>query len=345
MYRWIFDHFITHSDPEVAHVVAMKALEVAGTIPVTRDLMSLTFDPTDTSVPAGETFLPRKLKGRLGLAAGLDKEARAVEGLHALGFGFLEIGTITPRPQPGNDKPRLWRITESREIRNRMGFNNSGVKAAKQRLRKLRSTPYGRSIVVGANIGKNKVTPNEDAQLDYEICARELAPLVDFLVINVSSPNTPGLRDLQSIETLRPIAEITLEAGRKAAKRDIPVFVKIAPDLADEDVAAVAQMTKELGIEGIVAANTTINHDEGPGGVSGPRLKQRTLDIVKQLRSLLDEDQTIIAVGGISTVEDALEYLNAGADLLEAFTAFIYEGPAWPGKINRGIAKRFKPQK
>ena len=163
----------------------------------------------------------------------------------------------------------------------------------------------------------------------------------------MSSPNTPGLRDLQSIETLRPIAEITLEAGRKAAKRDIPVFVKIAPDLADEDVAAVAQMTKELGLEGIVAANTTINHDEGPGGVSGPRLKQRTLNIVKQLRSLLDEDQTIIAVGGISTVEDALEYLNAGADLLEAFTAFIYEGPAWPGKINRespsALNHRFRP--
>lgn len=304
---------------------------------MTRDLISATFAHTDTS--STTDLLPRPVKGKLGLAAGMDKDARAIQGMAALGFGFLEIGTVTPRPQPGNDRPRLWRLLETREIRNRMGFNNEGVDAAVARLQKLRSTKNGRSIVVGANIGKNKVTANEDAPSDYEICARKLAPLVDFLVINVSSPNTPGLRDLQSVETLRPIAEVTKRAGSKAAGRDIPVLVKIAPDLADEDVSAVAQMVKELGLAGVVAANTTINHTEGPGGVSGPRLKQRTLQIVSQLRAQLGDDHTIIAVGGISTVSDALEYLNAGADLLEAFTAFIYEGPAWPGKMNRGIAQ------
>ncbi|MDO5035025.1 MAG: quinone-dependent dihydroorotate dehydrogenase [Actinomycetaceae bacterium] len=339
MYRWIFDYGLVHTNPEFAHEFAIRAIQLAGSNPITRGALSLVFDREDTSTPAGETFLPRRLKGRLGLAAGMDKDARAIEGLAAMGFGFIEIGTITPRPQPGNDRPRLWRLVESREIRNRMGFNNEGVEAAKQRLIRLRSTPAGRSVVVGANIGKNKVTPNEDAALDYEICARELAPFVDFLVINVSSPNTPGLRSLQSVQTLKPIAEATLKAGRAAARRDIPVFVKIAPDLADEDVLEVAQMARELELAGVVAVNTTINHTLGQGGISGPRLKKRGLEVVTLLRESLSPSQTIIAVGGIETPADAIEYLEAGADLLEGLTAFVYDGPAWPGKINRAVAK------
>ncbi|WP_072341208.1 quinone-dependent dihydroorotate dehydrogenase [Actinomyces urinae] len=342
MYRWIFDYGLVHTDPEIAHEVAIKAIELAGSSTVARAGMGMVFDYADTSIPAGATFLPRRLKGRLGLAAGMDKNALAVEGMAAMGFGFLEIGTVTPRPQPGNDKPRLWRLPASREIRNRMGFNNDGVDIVKQRLKKLRSTPAGRQIVVGANIGKNKVTANADAASDYEICARELARFVDFLVINVSSPNTPGLRSLQSTETLRPIIETTLQAARKSARRDVPVFVKIAPDLTNEDILEVADLAKELGLAGVVAANTTIKHTLGEGGVSGPRLLKRGLEIVKMLREHLDPEQTIIAVGGISTPEDALAYLDAGADLLEAFTAYIYEGPTWPGKINRAIAKSLR---
>lgn len=272
------------------------------------------------------------------MAAGFDKNAVAIKTLCALGFGFVEVGTVTPRPQPGNPRPRLWRIPESREVRNQMGFNNDGVDVIAKRLRALRSTRDGRALVVGANIGKNKITPNDEAPRDYEICAMTLAPLVDFLVINVSSPNTPGLRDLQSVQTLRPIAQATLKAAHAAAHRRMPVFVKIAPDLADEDVRAVADLVNELDLAGVVAANTTINHDCGAGGVSGPRLTERTLAIIRLLRRELDEGRTIIGVGGISTIEDALDFVEAGADLLEALTAFIYHGPAWPGRINRALA-------
>lgn len=338
MYQWIFDHVITHSDPETAHETVIKACELAGTNPVTLELTSALFDRSDTSLPPHSTFLPRRLKGRLGMAAGFDKNAVAIKALCALGFGFVEIGTVTPRPQPGNPRPRLWRMPQSREVRNKMGFNNDGVDQIAQRLKQLRSTRDGRSLVVGANIGKNKITPNEEAPRDYELCAMTLAPLVDFLVINVSSPNTPGLRDLQSVQTLRPIASATAKAAYAAARRRVPVFVKIAPDLADEDVRAAAEMVNELDLAGVVAANTTINHDLGVGGVSGPRLKDRTLAIIRLLRQQLDEGRTIIGVGGISSIEDALDYVEAGADLLEALTAFIYHGPAWPGRINRALS-------
>lgn len=337
MYRWLFDNLITHSNPETAHNLVMNALSKAGTNPISRTAIKTTFNPTDTSLPANSTFLPKPLQGRLGLAAGMDKNAEAIQAFSALGFGFIEIGTITPKAQPGNPQPRLWRLPETREIRNQMGFNNHGVKAALTQLTKLRSTEAGRRIVIGSNIGKNKVTPNDQALKDYEICASNLAPLSDFLVINVSSPNTPGLRDLQTVESLRPIVETTQDAANNAAQRNVPVFIKIAPDLADEDILAVADMVNETGLTGVVAANTTIKHTYETGGISGPRLLHRGLGIVTQLRHELDYDKTIIGVGGINTIEDAVAYLDAGADLLEALTAFIYEGPAWPGRINRAL--------
>ncbi|MCS4484458.1 quinone-dependent dihydroorotate dehydrogenase [Gleimia sp. 6138-11-ORH1] len=337
MYRWIFDNLITHSNPETAHKIVMEALRVTGNNPLTRAALKAAFNHTDTSIAPNSSFLPKRLHGRLGLAAGMDKNAEAIAAFIALGFGFVEIGTITPKPQPGNPSPRLWRIPETQEIRNQMGFNNHGVQAAKQKLTRLRATQNGKEIVVGANIGKNKLTPNEEALNDYRICARELAPLADFIVINVSSPNTPGLRDLQSVEALKPILQVTKETACEAANREIPVFVKIAPDLVDEDILHIGQIVNETNLAGVVAANTTIKHSYGSGGISGPRLLGRGLNIVQNLRQELNYDKTIIATGGISTIDDAISYLDAGADLLEALTAFIYQGPSWPAQINRAI--------
>lgn len=337
MYRWLFDNLITHSNPETAHKLAMEALRVASANPATRAALKATFNRADTSLPPDAAFLPKRLHGRLGLAAGMDKNAEAIAAFIALGFGFVEIGTITPKPQPGNPTPRLWRIPETQEIRNQMGFNNYGVEAALGKLKRLRATESGKALVVGANIGKNKVTPNSEALNDYRTCASTLSPVADFIVINVSSPNTPGLRDLQTVESLKPIAEVTKEAADEAAGKEIPVFIKIAPDLADEDILQVANLANEANLAGVVAANTTIKHSYGSGGISGPRLLGRGLQIIENLRSELDYDKTIIGVGGISTVDDAISYLDAGADLLEALTAFIYHGPSWPARINRAI--------
>lgn len=280
----------------------------------------------------------RLVRSRLGLAAGMDKDARAVLGLTALGFGFVEVGTITPRPQPGNDAPRLWRLIESDALRNRMGFNNEGALAAAQRLRQLRSTRDGRNAIVGVNIGKNKSTPESAAAADYEYCATVLAPWADFVVVNVSSPNTPGLRDLQSVEHLRPILLAALK-GCTLPDRQVPLFVKIAPDLADADILSIVALVKELGLAGIVATNTTIQHSYGTGGVSGAPLRGRALDVVRLISEHLDDDHILIGAGGIFTVDDARAMLAAGADLVEAFTGFVFNGPAWPGYMNRQLSK------
>ena len=282
----------------------------------------------------------RELPSRLGLAAGMDKDAEAVLGMCALGYAFVEIGTVTPRPQPGNEAPRLWRLMEERGLRNRMGFNNAGADAAAEKLRELRSTRSGRAAIVGANIGKNKVTPETDAPADYEYCARTLAHWVDFVVVNVSSPNTPGLRDLQSVDHLRPI----LQAARRGCKagapdRIMPLFVKIAPDLADQDIVAIVELTKELGLAGVVATNTTINHDLGEGGVSGAPLLPRALAVISLVARHLNDDQILIGTGGVSSPEDALRMIGAGADLVEAFSAFIFEGPSWPGEVSRALQR------
>lgn len=340
MYQWIFKHFISHTDPEQAHDVVMASLEAISKLPPALATLQAAL-PTGEPIAAHATFLPRPLRGRLGLAAGMDKNARAVAAFAALGFAFVEIGTVTPRPQPGNDKPRLWRLPQSREIRNRMGFNNDGAQVVAGRLRKLRSTKAGRQLVVGVNIGKNKVTPADRARDDYFECARQLAHYADFLVINVSSPNTVGLRDLQTVEALGPIIEATragaAQAGDGRAK-GVPIFVKIAPDLANEDIEAIAELVNDKDLAGVVATNTTNEHDLGAGGVSGPRLLARAVEVVGLLRGKLDPGRTIIAVGGISTADDARQLLDAGADLLEALTAFIYQGGAWPSRINRSIS-------
>src|SRR5699024_7738704 len=280
----------------------------------------------------------RPVAGPLGLAAGFDKDAHLAAGLDALGFAFIEVGTFTAQAQPGNDRPRLQRVIERSALVNRMGFNNRGALPAARRLRRLRHTPHGRRMVLGANIGKTKVTPAAAAVEDYVASARAVAPYVDYLVVNVSSPNTPGLRDLQRAEALRPILTAVRAAAAASAAREVPVLVKIAPDLADADVDAVARLVGELGLAGVVAANTTIAHDYGPGGLSGAPLLDRGVELVGRVRRILGPDPVIIGVGGIFTAAHAQRYLDAGATVVQAYTAFIYHGPAWPGRVNRALS-------
>ncbi|MCT1449223.1 quinone-dependent dihydroorotate dehydrogenase [Corynebacterium sp. p3-SID1194] len=274
----------------------------------------------------------------LGLAAGFDKNATAVDAWGAVGFGYAELGTVTPRPQPGNPAPRLFRLPEDKAILNRMGFNNDGALKVARNLERKKS-----GDVVGINIGKNKTS--DDAVRDYRTGASLLGPLADYVVVNVSSPNTPGLRDLQAIEELRPILTAVQEAT------DTPVLVKIAPDLSDEDIDAVADLALELGLAGIVATNTTISREGlitdatrveemGAGGISGAPLNDRSLEVLKRLRSRVGDRLVLISVGGISTPEQAWERIAAGASLLQGYTPFIYGGLGWIRRIHRGLAEQ-----
>lgn len=339
MYRLLFDLVFRRTDPERAHGGIFGLIRAVASVPVLRDAVGAVLGP-----PADAAFglWGRSWSSRLGLAAGFDKDAHGVLGMGMMGFGFVEIGTVTAHAQPGNEPPRLWRLLDQHALRNRMGFNNAGAAAVAARLRRLRATRRGRAAVVGVNIGKSRVTPLERAADDYATSAALLAPYADYLVVNVSSPNTPGLRDLQAVESLRPVLEAVRvaadEATARAHRAPVPLLVKIAPDLSDEDVDAVAELVAELGLEGVVAVNTTIAHDEGPGGVSGPPLLARGLDVVARLRERLGHEAVIIGVGGITTGADAREYLAVGATLVEAYTGLIYEGPFFARRITRALA-------
>ncbi|WP_125777375.1 quinone-dependent dihydroorotate dehydrogenase [Antribacter gilvus] len=346
-YSLLFNTVFKRMDPEQAHELAFGLIERFGGIPVVRDVVQGALAPYLGAGIGGHgsvRVFGRIVPAPFGLAGGFDKNARAVRGLTVLGFGFVEIGTVTAHAQPGNEKPRMWRELDVRGVRNRMGFNNEGAAAAAQRLRTLRSTAAGRAIIVGANIGKTKATPAEDAPADYAASARLLAPWADYLVVNVSSPNTPGLRDLQATSSLRPILEAVRAAADDATMtavggRRTPLLVKIAPDLADDDVDEVADLALELGLDGVVAVNTTIGHDRGEGGLSGPVLRARGLQVVSRLRARLGEGAVIIGVGGITTADDVRAYLRAGADLTQGYTSFIYEGPFWAARINRALTR------
>ncbi|MDY5784546.1 quinone-dependent dihydroorotate dehydrogenase [Corynebacterium sp.] len=278
--------------------------------------------------------------GPLGLAAGFDKNATAADAWRAVGFGYAELGTVTPKPQPGNPAPRLFRLPADKAILNRMGFNNDGALAVAMNLRNRRSRN-----VVGINIGKNKTA--EDAVADYRSGATVLGPLADFVVVNVSSPNTPGLRDLQAVEELRPILSAVKEST------STPVLVKIAPDLSDEDIDAVADLAVELGLAGIVATNTTISReglttpaDEveamGAGGISGAPLAERSLEVLKRLNDRVGDELILVSVGGITTPEQAWERITAGASLLQGYTPMIYGGLGWIRGVHRGLAAQVR---
>jgi dihydroorotate dehydrogenase len=351
-YGVLFEKLLTRVDPERAHHGAFRAIRAAG--PVLRGVDRL------ARHPVGVRAMGLDFPSVLGLAAGFDKNAVGIDALAALGFGFVEIGTVTGEPQPGNPRPRLARLPLDRAVVNRMGFNNDGAEVVARRLeaRRRHLARHGAGAhrpVLGVNIGKTKVVPEDAAIGDYEKSTGLLAPYADYLVVNVSSPNTPGLRDLQAVAKLEPLLravrrradDVTSEQG---GDRRVPLLVKIAPDLSDDDVLAVADLAVAVGLDGIVATNTTISRAgllsppevverAGAGGLSGEPLRRRALEVLRLLRGRVGDDLTLVGVGGISGVEDAVERLTAGADLLQAYTAFIYEGPLWPRRINAAIAK------
>jgi dihydroorotate dehydrogenase len=274
-----------------------------------------------------------------------------VRGLGALGFGFVEVGTVTARAQPGNDRPRMFRLTADRALVNRLGFTNQGAAAAAVRLRRRRG-----GVIVGVNIGKTKVVPEDEAAADYAASARTVASVADYVVVNVSSPNTPGLRDLQAAGRLRPVLVAVREAlDASVPGRRVPLLVKIAPDLTDTDVDAVADLALELGLDGIIATNTTISRAglasppaevaaAGAGGLSGPPLRDRALAVLVRLRARTGDQLVLIAAGGIETPDDAWARLRAGATLVQAYTGFIYGGPLWPRRIQAGLARRARAE-
>ena len=352
-YRALFDGVLTRVDPERAHQGAFRAIRAAA--PVLRGVER--FGRRRVGVRAMGLDFPAVL----GLAAGFDKNAVGIDALASLGFGFVEIGTVTGEPQPGNPRPRLARLPLDRAVVNRMGFNNDGAEAVARRLEQRRrhlERGLGRlnhhaPPVVGINIGKTKVVPEDAAVADYEKSAGLLAPYADYLVVNVSSPNTPGLRDLQAVAKLEPLLRAVRRRADDAVSdrggdRRVPLLVKIAPDLSDDDVLEVADLALALGLDGIVATNTTISRTglvspadaverAGAGGLSGEPLRARALEVLRLLRGRTGDRLTLVGVGGIGSVEDAVERLNAGADLLQAYTAFVYEGPLWPRRINAAI--------
>ncbi|MFE0042020.1 quinone-dependent dihydroorotate dehydrogenase [Streptomyces albireticuli] len=349
MYRLLFDLLFKRMDPEKAHHLAFGWIRAAARVPVLRTLVAAVLAPRHKALRTEALGL--RMHGPFGLAAGFDKNASAVDGMAMLGFDHVEIGTVTAQPQPGNPRKRLFRLVADRALINRMGFNNDGSAAVAERLA-TRKAAF--RTTVGVNIGKTKVVPEEEAVADYVTSTERLAVHADYLVVNVSSPNTPGLRNLQATEALRPLLTAVREAAdRTVTSRRVPLLVKIAPDLADEDVDAVADLAVELGLDGIIATNTTIAREGlglktpartveaiGAGGLSGAPLKARSLEVIGRLYARVGDRITLVGVGGVETADDAWERILAGATLVQGYSAFIYEGPFWCRRIHRGLAER-----
>jgi dihydroorotate dehydrogenase len=342
VYDALFRHVLSRLPAESAHHLAFGGLRALMALPFVKSFAHAWLAPQGPALSVKALGL--EFPGPLGLAAGFDKDALGPDALGALGFGFVEIGTVTAEAQDGNPRPRLFRLPADRALVNRMGFNNRGAAAAAARLARRRGT-----TIVGVNIGKTKRVPDEAAAEDYATSARLLAPYADYCVVNVSSPNTPGLRDLQRTEALRPIlgrVRDALDAARPS--RRVPLLVKVAPDLADDDVDAVGALALELGLDGIVATNTTIRRTPlvspveaiercGAGGLSGPPVKARALDVLARLSATLGDRVLLVAAGGITTGEDAFERLAHGATLLQAYTGFVYEGPLFAARVHREL--------
>lgn len=342
MYRFFIRPLLFLVDPEVIHHFTFSFIKFCFRIPGAQGIARALYSRKDPSLE--RTVFGIRFENPVGLAAGLDKDAVLVDELSAIGFGFIEIGTVTPKPQPGNDKPRLFRLPADQGLINRMGFNNKGAVHAAERLKSRKSR-----VIIGGNIGKNKLTANEDAVRDYELCFEALFPYVDYFVVNVSSPNTPGLRDLQEKEPLKKLL-LTMKMLSNQKQKPKPVLLKIAPDLTLTQLDDIVEILKESGTDGVIATNTTISREGlttskdtiakiGAGGLSGAPVRDRSTQVIAYLRAKLGPGYPIVGVGGIMKPEDAVEKLKAGADLVQIYTGFIYEGPAFVKRILKEIKK------
>ncbi|MEX2513956.1 MAG: quinone-dependent dihydroorotate dehydrogenase [Cyclobacteriaceae bacterium] len=345
MYKLIIKPILFIRDPEAAHYFTFTWIKRVFNFPGTKFLLQRVFGFEHASLER-EVF-GLKFKNPIGLAAGFDKDAKLIDEMAQLGFGFIEIGTLTPKAQEGNPLPRLFRLPKNQSLMNRMGFNNGGVEAAAERLKKKKS-----KILVGGNIGKNKATPNEQAAEDYLVSLRALHPYVDYFVVNVSSPNTLNLRDLQDKEPLQKLLSAVKRENDQYSPIK-PVLLKIAPDLTDGQLDDIIEIVKETKIDGVIATNTTIDRsnlkeervpiDEmGPGGLSGKVLKNRSTEVIRYLSNKSGKAFPIIGVGGIFTVEDAIEKMEAGASLVQIYTGMIYEGPGIVRKLKKGIVRHYR---
>ncbi len=341
MYKWLLQPLLFSLDAERAHYLTFDLIRFAFRIPFVSSLFRQIYTFEHPSLQ--RELFGLRFKNPVGLAAGLDKNAVLVDELGALGFGFVEIGTLTPKPQAGNDKPRLFRLKPDRALINRMGFNNDGVKVAAERLRKRRS-----NILIGGNIGKNKVTPNEAAVQDYLICFNELFDVVDYFVVNVSSPNTPNLRALQEKEPLTDLLN-QLQTRNQTYPKPKPILLKIAPDLTESQLDDIIEIVQSTGIAGVIATNTTIGRDgltSSPelvaqmGGLSGAPVRELSTAVIRYLHQKSGGSFPIIGVGGIMSPDDAIEKLEAGASLVQLYTGFVYEGPGLVRKICERLIKK-----
>ena len=335
MYKFLIRPILFWFDPEEVHYFTFALIQFLNKIPGFEFLCNYLYTVDDKRLER-EVF-GLKFKNPVGLAAGFDKDAKLYQELSNFGFGFIEIGTVTPKPQDGNPKKRLFRLKEDSAIINRMGFNNGGVEAAVERLKK------NHGVLIGGNIGKNKLTSNEEATSDYEICFDALYDVVDYFVVNVSSPNTPNLRALQDKEPLTQLLQ-TLQNKNELKPKTKPILLKIAPDLTDEQLLDIIDIVETTKIAGVIATNTTISRDglQSPnqtetGGLSGKPLTKRSTDVIRFLSEKSNKAFPIIGVGGIHSAEDAIEKLEAGASLVQLYTGFIYEGPALVKAINKKI--------
>lgn len=345
LYRYLLKPLLFAMSPERAHGVTLFFFEAALRIPLLSGWLRRSFRLEDPRLEK-EVFGLR-FPNPVGLAAGFDKNAEHLETMSALGFGFLEIGTVTPRPQDGNPQPRLFRLPADKALINRMGFNNKGMEVVVRQL----SQPRPAGILIGGNIGKNKVTPNEEATRDYELCFEALFPHVDYFVVNVSSPNTPGLRELQEKEPLTALLS-RLQALNRAKTSPKPILLKIAPDLSDAQLDDIIDIVRDTGLAGIIATNTTISREGlqtgaeqvsaiGAGGLSGQPLKERATEVIRYLHRRSEGKIPIIGVGGINGAADAIEKLEAGASLVQVYSGLVFEGPTLVRKIKKGILGNF----